>query len=273
MTSCVLLPLPEFVVLHIPHDSLEIPPLARAGLSISDSDLALEISKLTDHETARLFAQGVPSHQVVRAPVSRLVVDCERFVEDKHEPMVSKGMGAVYMRGFDGGVLRQSLTDSERQSLLDTWYWPHHDQLFSTTQSVLDQYGHVLVVDAHSFSATRLPYELTQEASRPDICIGTDSFHTSKSMEDAFVKSFRDVGAFSVRVNEPFGGALVPLPFLGEDKKVSALMIEVNRSLYWDEVSGTVNASFEEVAFRIRNCLCAAIALWETSKKTAHVAS
>lgn len=260
-----MLQVPEFVVFHIPHDSKEVPPLARAGLSINDSDLALELRKLTDHETARLLAYGVPSNQVVRAPVSRLVVDCERFSEDRLEPMAAKGMGAVYMRGFAGRVLRQSILDSERQFLLDTWYWPHHAQLVSTTQRLLDQCGHVLVVDAHSFSATRLPYEVSQESCRPDICIGTDAFHTSKCLEEAFVKSFRDDGVFSVEVNKPFSGALVPLPYFLKNKAVSALMIEVNRGLYWDEASGTAKVSFEEVACRIRNCICAAIALWAPS--------
>jgi len=48
----------------------------------------------------------------------------------------------------------------------------------------------VLIIDCHSFPKSPLPYELNQEKSRPEICIGTDNFHTSKKLKNSFRKLF-----------------------------------------------------------------------------------
>ncbi len=48
---------------------------------------------MTDHLTMELFTSGIPENQVVRAEVSRLVVDVERF-DDPSEVMLERGMGA-----------------------------------------------------------------------------------------------------------------------------------------------------------------------------------
>ncbi|MCK5789148.1 MAG: hypothetical protein KAH32_09120, partial [Chlamydiia bacterium] len=38
-----------------------------------------------------------------------------------------------------------------------------------------------------------------------------------------------------VAINEPFAGTIVPLNFLGKNKNVKSIMIEVNRKLYLDD--------------------------------------
>ena len=71
--------LPPWVILHVPHDSTFIPATARNHFTLSHSELDDEILKMTDHFTKDLFADGVRDAQVIAAPISRLVVDMERF--------------------------------------------------------------------------------------------------------------------------------------------------------------------------------------------------
>ena len=52
---------------------------------------------MTDHFTDELFAGSSGTARVVY-PVSRLVVDPERFVDDAQETMVSRGMGVIYTK-------------------------------------------------------------------------------------------------------------------------------------------------------------------------------
>jgi N-formylglutamate amidohydrolase len=91
-----------------------------------------------------------------------------------------------------------------------------------------------LIVDCHSFPSVALPYELDQGAQRADFCIGTDAFHTPPAVRDAIVAAVKQAG-YSVTVDAPFAGALVPLASYRKDRRVWSVMIEVNRRLYMDE--------------------------------------
>lgn len=254
--------IPAFVLFHLPHNSTVIPATVRRQFLLGEDELAAELLRMTDHHTLALFAAGVPEHQRVVAQVSRLVVDCERF-EDK-EPMAAQGMAVVYERTSSGTALRRPIAAVEHQALIDTWYRPHHRRLESVTQRLLDTHGRALLIDAHSFPSKPLLYESDQRLDRPEICIGTDDFHTPPLLATAFVNAFR-TGGFDVRVNAPFAGALVPQRHYRVDSRVCAVMVEVNRRLYVDEASGKPNTVFTEVRDRIRGCICEAIKTWESS--------
>ena len=116
------------VLLHLPHDSTVIPSADRADYLISAADLGLEQLRLTDWHTAALYAEGMPTDEIVCAEVSRLVVDVERFADDRLERCSAFGMGATYVQTCDGRPLRV-LSPERRAELLDRYYWPHHRRL------------------------------------------------------------------------------------------------------------------------------------------------
>ena len=258
-------PLPPFVIIHVPHDSCVIPADARRQFLLTEEEMARELIRMTDHHTKKLFAEGVSADQIVRAEVSRLVVDVERFEDNDLEPMSRRGMGVVYERTCDGDALRRPISTPDRQTLIDTWYRPHHERLAALTQQIIDRYGRALLVDAHSFPSKPLPYELDQRPDRPEICIGTDEFHTPTPLATAFVDTFRAGGFDDVRLNAPFSGAMVSHRHYRTDKRVLAVMVEVNRQLYLDESSGALISNFLEVRDRIRHCICGAMQTWEKS--------
>ena len=239
--------LPPWIVLHIPHNSTFIPASVRDQFTLSDAELNDEIKKMTDHHTQDLFGQGVNSSQIVAAPVSRLVVDVERFEDDTLEHMSSVGMGVVYTQTNDAKILRRSISQSQRQALLDEWYYPHHMQLANAVEYTLKCHGHCLIIDCHSFPKEALPSENSPDAVRPDICIGTDEYHTPNQLADWLVKSIRRSGR-SVSLNSPFSGSLVPQGYYHLEKRVESVMIEVRRDIYMDEdtqigIPGTFEAT------------------------------
>jgi len=101
--------IPSWFVFHVPHDSTGIPDHIRHQFALSDDVLADELLKMTDHHTLDLFTHFIPAEQIVRAEVSRLVVDVERFADDANEDMARVGMGAVYIRTHSGSLLRHLL--------------------------------------------------------------------------------------------------------------------------------------------------------------------
>ncbi len=211
-------------LIHIPHASLHIP---ESLLSSYVADIKRELLLMTDYFCDDLFSAGV---EMLCAPVSRLVCDVERFVNDEDEIMSAHGMGTIYTKCSDGAPLRR-VSEEERQALLRAYYEPHHAKLTEAVDKRLSAFGHCTIIDGHSFSACPLPYEADQSADRPDICIGTDSFHTPTALRDFAVSFFRNCG-YRVAVNRPFSGSLVPLEHYCKEKAVSSVMVEINRGLY-----------------------------------------
>lgn len=254
--------LPSWVVLHVPHDSTRIPAWTRPQFAVDDAGLAQELAVMTDHHTFALFAAG-QSCACVRAEVSRLVVDVERFLDDRKEPMAAKGLGVVYRATSCGGVLRESLDVATRERLIAEFYSPHHARLEAAVGRALERHGRCVVIDCHSFPREPLPFE-DASLPRPDICIGTDAFHTPPALRDAFVEYFRAEG-WCVGVDAPFRGAMVPSSRYQRDARVSSVMVEVERSLYLDRQSTAMNAEFAGVAARIQRACSLAIRSFESS--------
>jgi N-formylglutamate amidohydrolase len=211
---------------------------------------------MTDRYTDELFALPLDAATTVAFPVSRLVVDPERFADDADEPMSRKGMGVIYEQTAAGEPLRRPPTPDERRRLLARFYEPHHAALTDAVHAALDAHGACLLVDGHSFPACPLPYEDDQSPARPDICIGTDATHTPRWLRDVAVRRFEELG-WTVAVDRPFAGALVPMRFYRRDLRVRAVMVEVNRGLYMDEQTGAKLAGFEAVVKRIAGAVMA----------------
>ena len=249
--------LPPWIVFHVPHDSFYIPPEVRRGILLSDAELDREFLRMTDVWTQALFAAGVPRSQVTAAPVSRLVVDTERFEDDALEIMAARGMGVVYEVTHDLKPLRRKVSAQERERLLARWYRPHHRCLTQRVDGILERWGRALVIDAHSFPSRALPYEDDPTAPRPEVCIGTDGFHTPPEVAAAFSEAFSRAG-WDTGLNSPFAGALVPMKHFGSDRRVSAVMIETRRDLYADESTGALHPDFVRRAADIRSAVAAA---------------
>ena len=109
------------VLLHVPHAGTHLPAWVRAHLLLDDAELAAEVAALTDHRTDAL-ALAAAERAAVRPwvlvnPVSRFVVDVERF-PDEREEMAAVGMGAVYTRGTRGQRIRRD-DPAHAEALLD----------------------------------------------------------------------------------------------------------------------------------------------------------
>lgn len=246
------------IVAHVPHASTRIPDEFRAAILLSDEVLAHELVRMTDWHTERLFAgvRELGASMFVNR-LSRLVVDPERFADDEHEPSAAYGQGAVYTRTSDGAELRRP-SPAERQALIDRVYVSYHAALTALVAETVEAFGECLVLDCHSFGSAPLPSETDQSPDRPDICIGTDAFHTPADLALHIEAAFAAQG-FRVTRDSPFTGALVPLRYYGTDPRVTAVMVEVNRRLYCDEATGEPLAVFADVGAAVCRAIASAL--------------
>lgn len=239
------------MILHIPHASGRIPEGFRDQFALTDDELQLEQLKLVDAYTDELF--HFPGVGKVEFPYSRLLVDMERFPDDAQEPMSKIGMGRFYLKTTDGRLLRRTLTPSEAK-ILDRLYIEHHQKLAETVEQELSDNGRSLLIDCHSFPSTPLPCDQYQSQPRPDFCIGTDDFHTPDNLVQTAFQYLEDEG-YSVVLNRPYSGTLVPLKFYRTEPRVSSIMIEINRKLYMDETTGFKTGEFHAIQHLIRTLL------------------
>ena len=216
------------IIFNVPHASTFIP---REELKFFyQKRLQHELTVMTDHYCDDLFNAGF---DMVQATVSRLVCDTERFRADADEIMSNKGMGAVYTACSDGNKLRR-ISEKHREDILCKYYDPYHKCLTEMVEGKLKVFNTCLIIDGHSFYPSPLPYEYDQKTDRSDICIGTDDYHTPGWLLDYIVSSFAGKG-YTVSINSPFAGTMVPIKYYGKDKRVLSVMIEINRRLYIDE--------------------------------------
>lgn len=240
------------MILHIPHSSRLIPENLRDQIILSDEELSIELLLMTDAFTDELFF--LPDTSRVLFPISRLLVDVERFPDDTDEPMSRVGMGIIYSHTAYGKILKRIIEPHERMSLISQYYAVHHQSLITEVKKELRNYGKAIVVDCHSFPMQPLPCDLDRMQPRPEFCIGTDDFHTPKKLSRLVEMNLKNMG-YSVELNRPFRGTIVPIEFFRKEPQVESIMIEVNRSLYIDEMTGVKKGQFEFIKNQIQTLL------------------
>jgi N-formylglutamate amidohydrolase len=231
------------MILHIPHTTRTISSEYRGYFVLDDSALEKELIKMVDSYTDELFSSDTA--QAIIFPYPRLLVDVERFSDDAHEPMSNVGMGMIYKLTADGKPLKRDLSDNERLGLKNL-YEEHHKELNNLVAAEITNNNKVMIVDCHSFPSQPLPCDISQQQPRPDFCIGTDEFHTPKDLVKVIEAEIKKHG-YSININEPYSGTLVPMDYYQKDANVHSIMIEVNRELYMNEVTGDKNDRFVEI--------------------------
>lgn len=226
------------LVLHIPHASTAIPMYD--GYLASPEQFEHEILKLTDWYTDDLFQS--PIDDQIIAPFSRIFCDVERFADDAQEVMAQYGMGVLYQTLDDGNPLRV-VTSNLRESILQNYYWEHHNKLEKTVEQHLEETGICLIVDCHSFPSTPFKRALVQTPDTPDFNIGTDSFHTPTNFIEASIDFFESRG-YTLGINTPYDGSIVPLAHYQKEPRVHSIMLEVNRRMYMDETNAEKSAAY-----------------------------
>jgi N-formylglutamate deformylase len=242
------------LILHVPHSATLIPDDIRRDFLLNDEELQRELLLMTDAYTDDLFRLYDEASCQIRFPVSRLAVDVERFEDDAHEPMSKVGMGVFYTRTHNGSLLRTQPSSARRDELLERFYRPHHRALSEAVERSLREHGHALIVDCHSYPSRPLPYELNKTGLRPEIGIGTDPFHTPPLLREELIRLFR-VAGYSVSVDTPFSGSLVPQECYRQDLRVQSVMIELRRNMFMDESTGLRSSGYQSTRAGVRDVL------------------
>jgi N-formylglutamate deformylase len=229
------------IILHVPHSSTTIP--LKDGYVINNEAMTKEMLKLTDWYTDDMFQSD--ENVMIKADFSRIFCDPERFTDDSQEIMAQYGMGVLYEKNDDGELMRV-VTPELRERILKDYYWPHHEKLSNAVNKQLQLFGKALILDCHSYPSKPFKRDLNKDSDRPDFNIGTDSFHTPKHLIEASKAFFENEG-YTVGIDWPYKGSIVPLEHYQKNKNVQTIMLEINRALYLNEPGNEKSEGYLEV--------------------------
>jgi N-formylglutamate deformylase len=239
------------IILHIPHSSTFAPDHVRKTFVLSKEELERQIFLLTDMYTDELFHIQNRSVQRLVYPVNRLVVDPERFPDDEKEEMAERGMGVIYTKTAHLTRLRKGISREERAWLIDTYYTPHHRALTEAVERNMTLHKKCLIIDCHSYASVALPYEKNQSSARPEICVGTDDYHTPQQLVDIISSQLAFFG-YETALNQPFSGSIVPSKYYHVHPSVFSVMLEINKKLYMNETTGAKLPGFDRLRKSIK---------------------
>ena len=166
-------------------------------------------------------------------------------------PRISSGLGVIPRVVSHGKeIYRGKLSFEQAQSRIKYYWKPYHTDLSNLLQRSQSVFGQSLLIDIHS-----MPHEAVSTQSSfikaPEIVVG-DRFGMSSDPEFTnLVISILKQHEFRVAKNTPFAGAFITKHHGKVKKRIHALQLEIDRSLYMDEEKISPNSDFEELKTRL----------------------
>ena len=231
------------IILHIPHNSTRIPSIFyNQKLLLSTQEIEAFNLTMSDLYTKDLFK--LCGCKKIVAPYSR------KFADNDKEEMSKFGMGAIYTRTNLGKEFI-NLDKNYREVIINSYYNLIHKKLDKAASNLIKS-SKVILVDCHSFSKSTAQV-FGKAEGLPDICLGVNNIYFSQTLLE-FVKAYFQNLGYSISINYPYSGAMIPDSFLNKNiANFYSIMIEVNRELYLDGFKK--NSHFKTIQKQIKRLL------------------
>jgi N-formylglutamate amidohydrolase len=147
---------------------------------------------------------------------------------------VAGGLGTIARIVADGEeIYGTPISVAEGLDRIERYYKPYHQDLRSLIDQASRKFGTAVIIDCHSMPSSRV----TQESRRrPDFVLG-DRYGTSCTsiLTDVAQETLQRLG-YTVARNKPYAGGFITETYGNPSDGLHALQIEINRSLYMDEI-------------------------------------
>ena len=140
-------------------------------------------------------------------------------------------------------IYREPIPVEDALERINRLYVPYHHKLRETLRRLAGHFGAAILIDCHSMPSMR-----ADKGRRPDFILG-DRFSTSCSrlVIDVAQDRLRRLG-YTVTRNKPYAGGYITETYGRPQHGLHALQIEINRSLYMDEVGVEKLTRFADIA-------------------------
>lgn len=239
------------VILSSPHSGTEFPDELKAHFR---PELAAQPDD-TDWFVHDLY-NFAPSLGVtmIHAKYSRWVIDLNRDPNSK--PLYDDGRiitELVPKTDFFGNEIyvdkKHIPDDTEIARRTENYYKPYYQKIENLLQERLDEFGQVLLWDAHSI---RRFVPTIQAAPFPDLILGDNDGKSADAEIIEIALSNLKKGKYGVNHNAPFKGGNITRSFGKPENNIHALQLEMAKTNYMNDDELTFN---EEKATEVRKVL------------------
>ena len=174
--------------------------------------------------------------------VSVLVANYSRYVIDLNRPPDNSalysghGTGLVPTQCFDGSPLYNAgmeANGSEQEQRLQQYWQPYHEQLLAALQNIRHEFGHVVLLDAHSI---RNEVPSLFEGTLPDLNLGTyRGVSADPELISACFSVLKRNTQYSSVLDGRFQGGHITRTFGRPHEGMHSLQLEMAQSVYMSE--------------------------------------
>lgn len=159
---------------------------------------------------------------------------------------IAAGLGVIPRVVSGGRVIHPGkIPLAEAETRIATIWHPYHDALAALISTTRARFGHAILFDMHSMPSDAVAH---MGDLRPQIVLGDRFGNSASKATTAFVEAAFAAEGLRVMRNAPFSGAYVTRHYGRPAQRVEVVQIEIDRSLYMDEISITQLDSFPRFA-------------------------
>lgn len=222
------------IILSVPHSGIEFPPEImdkfKPEMIASPDDTDWFVHDLYDF----LTEMGVT---IIHAKYSRWVIDLNRDPESK--PLYNDGRiitGLTPTTDFFGNHIYVSESNEpdpeEVKRRIEKYYTPYYRKIEALLQARKEQFGKVLLWDAHSI---RHYVPTIREERFPDMILGSNDESSADPRLIRTALQNLKKSPFQINHNDPFKGGQITRNFGKPEEQIHALQLEMNKILYMDD--------------------------------------
>jgi len=247
-------------VFNSPHSGRDFPEEFLRQTRLSQLTLRKSEDCFVDELFLSCVSHGAP---MLRARVPRSYIDLNREpyeldprmfsgelpgYANTGSPRVAGGLGTIPRIVSEGEEIYRGRIDfAEARNRIEQIYLPYHRTLSALTNAVLSKVGEVLLVDCHSMPASASAHVAPQVPGGVDVVLG-DRFGASCAEDiSSFVEEELRRHGLRVLRNKPYAGGFITQNHGAPHRGQHALQIEINRSLYMNEMTLEKIAGFQEM--------------------------
>jgi len=252
------------VVFASPHSGREYPEEFLAQSRLDSLMLRRSEDAFVDDLFSQVPEMGAP---LISARFPRVYVDANREANELDQamfddalptgantrsPRVAVGLGTIARIVSDGQeIYAGRLRYAEARNRIEQCYVPYHRALRGLVENTLQRFGTCLLVDCHSMPSPNGLGQRSAGVSSAELVLG-DCWGSScdPAVTNRVERAALEQG-FSVQRNSPYAGGFTTRHYGRPSMALHAIQLEIDRSLYLDEVNLTRLSAFDDVRRRL----------------------